>query len=431
MKHPLYAGIGRIVITPPTGTDLAGYGYRDHGAEETLDDLEVRILWLETDAGSQDALCFVSADIIGFGDRLTADLRSIVRQRTGIAPERVLLAASHTHSGPQTVENMVGCGRLDEAVYRYILDLTAAAMEMASRHVAPVSLHTVRGKLEGYAINRRVVRNGQVLFMPNPEGVRDDEVIAVVCRDAATGQPRAVLFNFACHPTIMGDYRISGDYPGAARRRIETALGENAVALFLPGCFGDIRPNCVYTGGTRFRRGEAEDVAVFGNALGDEVVRLTRLDGTALVPRFFAAAETLSLRIQHHPERAELEHILREGPDHRKAWASFLLERPFSQTRTLSLQRVDLSDDTRLIVMGGEICCDYGHFVKRLDPSICMIPVGYANGMTGYIPTARMIKEGGYEPDTSCPFFGLPAPFEPEVEEILHKAIRTICRDHM
>jgi hypothetical protein len=120
-----------------------------------------------------------------------------------------------------------------------------------------------------------LVRDGICLFAPNPDGVRDDEVTVLVFRDAREGTILAVLFHFTCHPTVMGDYCITADYPGAARRVIERAFN-GAAAGFLPGCFGDIRPNCTFIGGTKFRRGQPEDVALFGEALGNEVVRVAQ-----------------------------------------------------------------------------------------------------------------------------------------------------------
>jgi hypothetical protein len=226
----------------------------------------------------------------------------------------------------------------------------------------------------------------------------------------------------------MGDYRISADYPGAARRHIESRLDPGAVALFLPGCFGDIRPNCTLVGGRQFRRGLPEDVALFGRALGEEVVRT--LENAVSIPfsGLNAVTRTLDLPMIAHPEWSELENILRNGPDNRKEWAGYLLARPFSDTRPLSLQHVDMAEKVSLLIMGGEICCEYGLFIKGLRPDAWTLPVGYANGLSAYIPSARIFREGGYEPETSCPYFGLAAPFKPDIETMIHETIRDMMR---
>src|SRR4030095_16315056 len=101
----------------------------------------------------------------------------------------------------------------------------------ARHELRRVTLRARRGCCEGYAIHRRVVTNGRAISGPNPAGVRDDEVTVIVCHDAQSDALHALLFHFTCHPSTMGDYRITADYPGAARRYIEQALGGASVAF--------------------------------------------------------------------------------------------------------------------------------------------------------------------------------------------------------
>jgi hypothetical protein len=398
-------GIGKTVITPPIGTPLAGFAHRDHGAESVLDDLEVRVFWLQSASDADDAICLITADLIGFGAKLTAELRSELKSRYGLPPERLLLAASHTHSGPQTCENMVGVGEMVAEVVAMVRERILDAVAMAHQHLRPVVVSVGRGRCEGYAINRRLVRDGVCLFASNPDGVRDDEVTVLVFRDAQDGTITAVLFHFTCHPTVMGDYRITADYPGAARRVIERAFN-GAAAGFLPGCFGDIRPNCTFIGGTKFRRGQPEDVALFGEALGNEVVRVAQEATDPLTPKLGGWALTVDLPFMRLDDSSL----------------------PNPPTCPLTIQRLDIAEQVSLIALGGEACCDYGLFIKRLgaEQGRTLIPLGYCNGLVGYLCPARYFSEGGYEPITSFRFFGLPAPFAPEIEGIICEAIRKL-----
>lgn len=398
-KASLRAGTGKAVITPPLGTLLAGYGYRDHGAEGVLDDLELRAFWFEADTAPEGPLCIVTADLIGFDAELTEAIRGDLSRAYPVAPHAVMLAASHTHSGPQTSSTLAAAGGLP--VPEYVAELRrriVAAVGEARRSARPVRLEGGRGVLpDGFAVNRRRKENGRVINAPNPAGVKDDEVMALAARDAATGEVVAVLFHYTCHPTTMGDYRITADYPGAARRFIEAAL-PGAAAGFLPGCFGDVRPNCTILGGTRFRRGTPEDVAAFGAALGAEVVRIVSKERQkSFAPRLFARATEIALP------------LVKSG-----------------EARPLSLQRMDLAEDLTIIAMGGEVCVDYGHFIKGLRPGAYLIPVGYANGLIGYIASARLFPEGGYEPDTSHQVYGLPTPFHPSIDGIVRAGIEAI-----
>jgi hypothetical protein len=128
-------GIGKTVITPPIGTPLAGFAHRDHGAESVLDDLEVRAFWLQSASDADDAICLITADLIGFGANLVAELQSELKSRYGLPPERLLLAASHTHSGPQTCENMVGVGEMVAEVVAMVWERILDAVAMAHQHL--------------------------------------------------------------------------------------------------------------------------------------------------------------------------------------------------------------------------------------------------------------------------------------------------------
>ena len=398
-------GTGKTFITPPLGTALAGYGFERH-ATEILDELELAVFWFQEETFPEEkssgaALCIITADIIGFSAALTASIRAELAERFGIAPECILLAASHTHSGPQTCENLASAGGLPDPDYIATLRLRLVETVAAAReNLRPVNLRAGRGCLQGYAINRRLMRDGVAVMAPNPDGVRDDEVIVITCHNTDDDRVRAVLFHYTCHPTLMGDYRITGDYPGAARRHVEKEMEGTAVG-FLPGCFGDIRPDCVLVGRQSFRRAVPEDVAAFGTALGAEVMRvLSETTSSPLLhPRIEAHATDIELPLQKE-----------------------------SESVALSVQRLDLAEELTLIALGGEICVDYGHFIKSMRPDGFMIPVGYANGMIGYICPARQFPEGGYEPDTSTSAFNLPSPFQPAIEGIIHKALEDIVR---
>jgi len=387
-------GTSAATITPQLGTPLSGYADRDHGAETVLDDLEVRAFWIE-DAGS--AACIVTADVIGFDAAFTTSLRAELSERLGVSPDAVLLAASHTHSGPQTCPHLSKTGAPVPSYLDSFRSAIVDAVTRAKTDAKPASLAIGRSSLSGFAIHRRVVIDGRSVMLPNPGGVRDDEVTALVFRAPDSDAVRAVLFHYTCHPTVLGGYWISGDYPGAARRFVERAL-PGAHAGFLPGCFGDVRPNCVVMGGGAFRRGIPEDVAAYGKALGEEVVQaVARAAPAAGEIHLAGATQTVPLPIA--------------GGVH---------------TVGISLQRLDLTDEVALVAMGGEMCVDYGRFVKALRPGKTTLPLGYSNGLIGYVSPARYFAEGGYEPAESWPLFDLPGPFSPAVEEILRGELRDL-----
>ena len=422
-------GTAKATITPPLGTPLAGYAHRDHGAESVLDDLEVRVLWFEPAGAPQDAACIVTADLIGFDSVATAHLCDAITRTHGIQPERILLSASHTHSGPQTCANMLCVGSLVPDVLAMVYQRILQTVDESRRHLRPVSLQVGRGRCEGYAISRRLIQDGKSIFAPNPAGVRDDDVPVITCRDIPSGEIRAVLFHYTCHPTTMGAYCITSEYPGTARRTVEQTLGNGAVAAFLPGCFGDVRPNCTYIGGKKFRSGQPEDIKEFGTALGEAVMRV--IGGSQMKqvkPGIVARKLAVELPLARQPSEAELQHFAQTGTPLEKEWAALMLTQTEPQVPTLMLQRLDLGEGLTLIALGGEVCCDYGWYIKRYDANHFMIPVGYSNGLTAYIPSAHMFAEGGYEVDESTLDYGLPSPFKPQIEGIIQAGIQSLMR---
>ncbi len=420
-------GIGKAVITPAMGTPLAGFAHRTHGCEGVLDDLEVRALWFQD---GESAACIVTADLIGFGSHMTSYFRNLVQNKYGLPKDRLLLTVSHTHSGPQIEECLPHTGVMVPEVRDMVCKRVETAIEEAHSDLRTITMHAGKGLCEGFAINRRRKLNGKIEGMaPDPEGVRDDQVTVITCRSAEDDSIVAALFHFTCHASTMGDYNVTADYPGVARRQVEKLLGNGATAAVLPGCFGDVRSNCVLIGGRYFRSGVPMDITLFGEALGNEVVRVINEDSKPIVPQLSANLVTVDLPISKHPTREELETLVNTGTTFEKAWAEGILSEPFSLTRAFDIQRIDLAKEAILVALSGEVCVEYGHFIKSLRPDAYMLPLGYSNSLAGYIPTAAMYAEGGYEPEESCPYFNLPAPFAPELEQVIRTGILQVMKD--
>ena len=369
---------------------MAGFGFRDHGAEGVLDDLEFRLFLLRH---GDDAVCLITGDHIGFGATATAQLRQTVQETIGVDPAKVLLCASHTHCGPQLLDHIpkVG-GLLNLDVLADLREKIQTAAQQAQENLTSVRMSWGESSLTGFAINRRRKTSEGFVNAPNPFGRRDDAVTAIQFNDAKDSSLRTVLFSYTCHPTTLGGYLFSGDYPGATRRALEKQTG--ATAGFLPGCFGDVRPNCTVTGNGRFRTGNPTDIEDFGAALANAVMDAGK-STFALTPQLNGICDEVRLPLQA------------EG-----------------DSRALPLQRIDLAKEFSIMAMGGEICVDYGHYIKGLSNTRRILPLGYSNDVIAYIPTVQILEEGGYEAETSCPWFGLPKPFKPEIEITLKDAVK-------
>jgi neutral ceramidase len=267
-------------------------------------------------------------------------------------------------------------------------------------------------------VNRREPTPNGVVIGENPRGPVDHDV-PVLKVEGEDGSLRAVLFAYACHNTTLGGdfYRIGGDYAGYAQAAIESAH-PNAVALFLMLCGGDQNPS---------PRGTLELARQHGRALAGEVERVLGGRLARLKPPIRAALETATLDFAPHT-RATYEAEL-AGPDvFRQRRARLMLAaydegRPVTRT-PYPVQALRFGRGLTIVALGGEPVVDYALRAKRELRGEDLIVAGYCNDVMGYIPSRRVLREGGYEAVDNTIYYGLPGPFADTVEDRVFAAVR-------
>jgi len=249
-----------------------GYGARAGRALAVADRLHARALAL--DDGSGHNLIAVSADLCLMAPEQALGVRERIAAATGVGVSRILVACTHTHSGPDTGLADLLAGRpLPEHVPALLESIAATAVEAWERR-EPARLGWTRTEA-------RIGRNRRIADGPIDPGV---EVLRV---DADSGRPIAVLFRHSCHGTVRGhdSLEISADWPGAAAAAIEAATG--AVAIFLLGAHADVDP----------RTRGLMDLAIPGQSvgLGAEAVRVLGREVADAVLESLASAEPVAL----------------------------------------------------------------------------------------------------------------------------------------
>ncbi len=415
------AGVASSVITPEKPMWMAGYASRTNVSQGKAQDLFAKALALEDARGSR--LVIVTLDLISVPRPLRLGVEAAVLKEHGLSREGLLLNCSHTHSGP---EFRVGRGQRDWAMFgpegipgaksgeeygRELLDQVIQVVRQAlgSRGPAIVSFQHSRC---GFAMNRRTPSGTNYNNFPNPDGPVDQDV-PVLRVDAPDGKLRAVLFGYACHNTTLSLYQICGDYAGYAQQYFQEKHPE-ATALFMAGCGGDQNP---------YPRGTLELAQLHGRTLAIAVDAALQTRSLPLPGPLRLAYEEIDLHYAGPPTRADYEAKRKstdryevQHADRMLAWLA--RDGKLPEKYPFPVQVVQFGADLTLVALAGETVVDYSLRLKKELAGPRVWIAGYCNDVMGYIPSARLLREGGYEPHTSIFFSEIhPGPWVPSLED--------------
>ncbi len=429
------AGVASTVITPEQPMWMAGYAARNKPSEGKVHDLRAKAIAMEDAQGTR--LVIVTVDLLGLSRSSRDWLEKEAGKLYNLPPEWLLLNASHTHCGPalhvtrysiygdslcdQTPEQKQQSVQYLDDLHQKLLQLIGSAME----DLAPARLSYSHARA-GFAMNRRSNTERGYQIQPNPDGPVDHDV-PVLRIDSPDGKLRAVVFGYACHCTTMSFYEFCGDHAGFAQQYIEQAH-PGVTALYVAGCGGDQNP--YPRGGPR----TLEYCREHGRALANGVE-------TALTPRarpvagpIRAAIDTVTLEFAEPPSREQLEEQIKSENKYQRAHAQTLLDEleqtgKIKTTYPYLVQVIDFGDDLTMIALAGEVVVDYS---LRLKAELAGRPVwvaGYCNDVFGYLPSLRVLQEGGYESGGAMLYTPLPGPFAPSVEKLVIDKVHELVRE--
>ena len=418
------AGVARKVITPETPIWLSGYASRTKPATEILHDLWAKALVI----GENDKIqvIIVTTDIIGYSHELSEDIAQSVIAKYGINRSQLLLNSSHTHSGPviwPSLGIMYDLGKDDlKALVSYNSKLAGYIVEvidMAILDLSPANLSVAHGSAS-VAVNRRQQTEKGVVIGVNGEGHVDNDV-PVLKVETPDGKVKAVLFGYACHNTTLDIYQVNGDYAGFAQIDIEKA-NQGVTAMFLAGCGADQNPN---------PRRSVEIAMQHGKTLADAVQKV--LSGEFIPVRLPVRTEITNLSLEFSPLNPDkLKEDLVGDNRYSAGRARFILmamDKGYDvSTLSYPVQAIRFNKDFTILALAGEVVVDYSLKAKARYPKENLFVAGYSNEVQCYIPTAKVLNEGGYEPETSMIYYGLPGPFATNVEENIFNAIDMVMK---
>ena len=421
------AGVAAVDITPESSLWMAGFARRTQPSQGVALPLHAKALALQCERHPPAVL--VTADLLGLTARITNSVAAAVQRSSGIGRADLLFNASHTHCGPVVDEQLSVAYDLSPEQWAAIRAYTSqleqkliAVIGDAVSRLQPAQLAYARGEA-GFAANRRVKFS--------PDGPVDHSV-PVLRVDAAEGAPLAIVFGYACHNTTLQDTFVQyhGDYAGVAQAALEQRHA-GATALFVTGCGADVNPR---------PRGTLELVQAHGNALADAVDRVLPT-ASSIAPGLHTAYGTVDLPFADEGVRERWKRQLEIEEVYLRRHAAVLeavIARdgrlPSAQPNPVQVWRLGspslgggggasqgaaAHSALTLVALGGEVVVDYALRLAREYPDQRMWVAGYSNDVFGYVPSARVLREGGYEGGDAMVYYGRPGPFSEGVEELI------------
>jgi hypothetical protein len=421
-------GVAQASITPTQPLLLAGYASRKKPYEKIVGELYVKAMILEDPEGHRGVL--VTCDVLGFSAAVVEPICERLHKRTGLKRDQILINASHTHSAPQL--RLTGTGKGEPAsgealrnveYTRQFQDKVVEVVVRALERLEPARLSWGSGVID-FAMNRREFTPRGVILGVNPRGLTDRGV-PVLRVDGRDGKLRAVLFGSAVHGTTLGDtsYYLCGDFPSFAQEYVQERYPK-VQAMYLLGCAGDTNP---YPRSTRDLAKDLELTRLHGKALGAEVCRV--LDGKLrpINRPLQIAFDRVALPLLGSSPRPDLRKLAEDTKHPQSKEAAKLLgtldrgEKPRSHY-TCPVSVWQFGKDLTLVGLSGEIVVDYVTLFERsLGPNQLWV-AAYCNEVFGYLPSARLLGEGGYETR------GVDgASFHTSAEKVLVRAVRDLA----
>jgi putative membrane-bound dehydrogenase-like protein len=413
-------GVARVDITPGYPVRLSGFAFRRAESEGITQRIWAKALAI--DDGRPAVL--LTVDNLGVPAAVVEEVAHRLERRAGLRPDRLAVTSTHTHTAPMltgvapTLFGQPIPKDHQKHIDRYTRELTDKLEEVARAALAdrqPARLFWGIGAV-GFAVNRRT-RGGPV----------DHDLPVLVARDPA-GKVRAIYVNYACHGVTLSNNKVSGDWAGYAQEHIQDDY-PGAVALVSVGCGGDQNPNSGVTGD------HAEVAARQGAEVAAEVRRVL---GGYLAPvrgKLTTDVRRLKLPLDTLPTRAEWEERAKRQDAvgyHARVQLARLDRGEALQTRIDYLVRTwAFGDALALVFLPGEATVDYSLRLKReLDGQRLWVNA-YANDEPCYIPSERVLKEGGYEGGGAMVYYDLPTRLKPGLEGAIVGAVHEQLDGHV
>ena len=416
------AGVAQRSITPPEPIWMAGYAARTKPSAGKVHDLWVKAVAFQDPDGRKAVLA--SVEVCGLPRDISNAIRDELKTKLGFERGQIVLASTHTHSGPVVGTNLQPMYPLDPQQQKVVDDYAVflkkqvvAACAEAVQDLTSATISYGFGRC-GFAMNRRenAERDSEKLRGELKLKGPVDHEVPVLRADLVYRNGKhqtAIIYGYACHCTTLDFNKLCGDYAGFASAAIERA-NPGAIALYIPGCGGDQNPAPRRTLPLAREHGEKLAWSVASVLAGPLTV-------VAKDSAFLSNYEEINLPFAAPPTREKLEADLKSKDGSTSRRAKMLLAQLDRDGKLTSVYPYPITvwrlDTLTRVFLGGEVTVDYSLRLKRnLDSSRLWVSA-YCNAVMCYIPSQRVLKEGGYEGATSMIYYGQPTVWADGIEE--------------
>jgi hypothetical protein len=362
--------------------------------------------------------------LLGFPKTLSDQIRDRLESEYSLSRAQIILHGTHSHSGPVLKDALYDIYPIDEqqikAIEQYSDKLADQIVALAGEAIAsmePVQLYAQNG-VTRFAVNRRNNDASTLHAQSELKGPSDHAVPVIKVIDKQ-GELMAVVFGYACHPTVLDQYEWSGDYPGFAQIELEK-LYPGTTAMFFSGAGADQNP---------LPRRSVGLAKQYGKELAAAVERVLEEEMRELSPQLTASYSEIDLPMNPPLPEAELYEIIQDSvayASYQQTWAERMLEKWANHDAFLSSYPYPLQvwqlGDQMLVNMGGEVVVGYTHRIKEIFGQDIIV-MAYSNDVMAYIPTEAILEEGGYEGLVSQQVYGLPNTWKPGIQSMIIQEI--------
>lgn len=377
----LMTGFGKAELTPPIGAELAGYGYYLKRCAERVDDpTYARALAFRQE---EKTWLLISCDILGLNASIAGEVRSAMKEKYGIGPDRVVLVSIHTHSAAPTIYHE-GCGEIDPEYIRTVAPTIIRACEQAVSDLTEVtrlsfSMRDIGGD---YAYNRASA-DGPV-----------DKMVRSFLIERMDAQSIA-LFSYACHAVCNGKTRgVSADFPGHACRLMQERTG--AIPMFINGLCGDIDPAPCKDEQRQENRARFAD-AIVSAALAEKEELEKEVDGGCLPEELLLTPVTVDLIHQFADRQVNANHMIPGGDIVARVWEKEMIERfdTMSDRERVEIRYLKLGG-VPIVALPFEGFTAIGDLIRQETGDPRTVTLGCADQLLGYLPTRSDIERAAY-----------------------------------